>query len=375
MPRQPLFLAATAALAVLLAASGGPAPAQAAFPGENGRIVFHQGGTASMWAMNPDGGNIHSLEQDGVDPALSPDGTRIAFQLSLDIWVADADGTDAVELTTDGGLVFDEYPSWSPDGRQIVFSRADDIAVIDATGGTPAFLTSGDENDADPDWSPDGQQIAFVRDQDIWLMDADGGNQAPLTDTAGAERDPDWSPTGQQLVYSTSRLWIIDVEGGGEPVDPMPDVPLSVSSAFPRWSPDGTKILFSTALFGLPDYELGLLDLASGEVEQLTDDDESSTWADWAPAPPDQDLFEGWNAVPNWPGQTAASADAVVELLDATISGGWQSVAWFDGENWLQDFQTAPLPSFNTLPDLAIGETYWLFVPSESTIVYFPSGD
>src|SRR5436309_1473813 len=89
--RIPLFL--VAACFVFVAA-----PAQAAFPGKNGKIAFsYEGATLSVYTMNPDGTNNTALTS-GADPAWSPDGTKIVFSRNVDccrnseIYVMDADG-------------------------------------------------------------------------------------------------------------------------------------------------------------------------------------------------------------------------------------------------------------------------------------------
>jgi Tol biopolymer transport system component/DNA-binding winged helix-turn-helix (wHTH) protein len=123
-----------------------------------------------------------------TEPRLSQDGRRLVFASkrsgdSLDIWMANADGS-AVQLLTGARSGYAGSPYWSPDGRQIVFdSFGDDyhwhIWAIDAEGGTPRRLTTqtGDENT--PTWSRDGRYIYFSADpgsgRDIWRVSASGG--------------------------------------------------------------------------------------------------------------------------------------------------------------------------------------------------------
>ena len=88
-------------------------PAQATYAGDNGPIAFRRYFTPDMqhgavFTINPDGtGEVRVThpKYGYVDqtPDVSPDGTRIAFQrsgpTSDEIWVVDADGTDARRLT------------------------------------------------------------------------------------------------------------------------------------------------------------------------------------------------------------------------------------------------------------------------------------
>ena len=60
------------------------------------------------------------------NPAVSPDGTAIAFEYNQQIWGMNIDGTDATGLIIGGARL--RYPAWSPDGRPV-------IAYLANTGG------------------------------------------------------------------------------------------------------------------------------------------------------------------------------------------------------------------------------------------------
>jgi len=114
-----------------------------------------------------------------TDPRISPDGTRIAYQVwSIDedandyrgaIWVAPLDGSGEPRAFTSGERR-DAMPRWSPDGRWLAFvsTRGDgpktpaNLYVIGAEGGEARRLTDRNESVEAIAWSPDSNRIAFA---------------------------------------------------------------------------------------------------------------------------------------------------------------------------------------------------------------------
>ncbi|MFQ5846936.1 MAG: TolB family protein [Candidatus Methylomirabilales bacterium] len=91
-----------------------------------------------------------------MDPAISPDGRRIAFvsdrRGKFEVYLMDLDGTNLNRLTeTD---TFDIQPSFSPDGRWLAFERGGDIYAVDLK--TKAFvnLTRSPSYEGGPSWGP-----------------------------------------------------------------------------------------------------------------------------------------------------------------------------------------------------------------------------
>ena len=99
-------------------------------------------------------------------PRYSPDGKKIAFGStrsgSRRAWIADADGTNPVLLTSFGGPMVG-FKDWAPDSQRLVFharpDKESDIFTISAAGGVPKRLTTEPSNDFSPSYSRDGRWI------------------------------------------------------------------------------------------------------------------------------------------------------------------------------------------------------------------------
>ena len=241
---------------------------EAAWPGENGRILYRDEINGGIWIMNADGGNRQPVTT-GADayPSWSPDGSTIVFERQIDlplgvafptsIWTVDPDGTGATEIAPG------RTPSWSPDGQRIVYSLDGLIRTMnaDGTGDVQITQTAG-VVDTFPVYRPDGSLIAFVRRplivlvsapgvsgvalaNDIWTMSPDGLGELQITNTPGIwELAPDWAPGGDMLTYASDNGLIVSTFPGNVTQTILPAA-LDVYPADPVFSPDGTTIAFS----------------------------------------------------------------------------------------------------------------------------------
>ena len=112
--------------------------------------------------------------------AISPDGEQIAFTYKGNIYIVDADGGQARQITSNPA--YDTDPMWTPDGKQIVFAsyreKSKDIYKVSAAGGAPVRLTSHPGNETPMTILEDGNIIFSAKiQQDAMYGDFPGGSQ------------------------------------------------------------------------------------------------------------------------------------------------------------------------------------------------------
>ena len=228
------------------------------FPGANGLIAYASG--SNVATITPDGTVITPIAS-GQDPSWSADGSKIAYVRSGDLYIADANGSNEVQITS--GSALDRDPSWAPDGAQIAFAREEaadrDVAVVDVATHTVTEIITGSFQAYYPAWSPDGSTLAYRSNQAgcsssfcIFTANPDGSGQTELVDSASfrAATQPSWSPDGAEVVFVYDDDPGSEYNGGvavvssagGTPTALTDDASLNESN--PAFSPDGTFIAF-----------------------------------------------------------------------------------------------------------------------------------
>jgi TolB protein len=159
-----------------------------------------------IYLVNVDGSGSDRiwLDGDAFDPAISPDGSKLAFRTRRDnsqseIYVANINGTEITRLTFIGGAY---WPDWSPDGTEIAFVR------YPSSGSGGMF-------------------------RDLYVMDSDGSNRTLLaTYEQSSNGEVAWSPDGTKLIYScASQLCVINRDGTGQHT-----LSVNATAGFPDWT-------------------------------------------------------------------------------------------------------------------------------------------
>jgi len=152
------------------------------------------------------------------DPAVSPDGRRIAFSMNEHsesvIAVMDATPEAPASVVWRGERHDQAYnPAWSPDGTRIAFSAwrkggSRDILVVELASGKVLAVTSDRAIDMSPTWSPDGRLLYFDSDRtsiaNIYAYDTVDHSTWQVTNVLGGAFSPKVSPDGARLAYEAA---------------------------------------------------------------------------------------------------------------------------------------------------------------------------
>jgi Tol biopolymer transport system component len=271
---------------------------------------FHRADQESGWVMALDDSGEPFRLVKGDDyaytPQFSPDGSQVVFisarngipeaSKGLDIYLIDADGKNE-RLVTERVEAF--TPSWSPDGEWILFAghtyrnKSGIFKVRPDGSGLEMIVELRKQALAyTPVWSPDGRHIAWAqwnmagRDEpnQIMMATGDGSDVSPIAELSGVETI-DWAPDGNTLATSSIHpedvVYLVDVESG--------DVEELRKDGFGgRWNDDGSELVYGINPEE-QDQAIVSRDMASGEESPLPFDGDvglgSGSWFSLDPLP------------------------------------------------------------------------------------------
>jgi dipeptidyl aminopeptidase/acylaminoacyl peptidase len=225
--------------------------------------------TAQTFLTPTAGGSPRVFPAQGIsatEARWSPDGAHVAYVAADQLWIADANGSGAKQIThLNGGAT---GPVWSPTGDRIAFTSAvypecsndacnagrdkaksdnkvkahvadelmyrhwnawdegtrSHLFTVSIGGGSVTDLTPGAKYDVPPGpfggsegyaWSPDGREIAYTAknqgrsdatstDVNLYTVPASGGTPVVITAAnKGADQNPVYSPDGRWIAYAS----------------------------------------------------------------------------------------------------------------------------------------------------------------------------
>lgn len=288
-------------------------------PGGGNRIAFasNRDGDFEIYLIDVNGSNLVQLTDNtgqDFDPTWSPNGGQIAYAFRPDdtadseILVMNADGSEVTPITDNGAADFD--PDWSHDGEWIAFtsnrSGVFDLYIMRPDGSDVCQLTNDGLNSLTPRWSPSGNRIGYHartannrETSELYLIEVDTSNPCqevvqsePFQLTSNNARDQwlDWSPDGQDVIYTSGQgrpvgeqiIYRFNLEAN----ETVAITDAAANDDDPVWSPDGSLIAFDSDRDGNRFFDLYILDVASGEISQLTTDEADDVAPAWQPRPP-----------------------------------------------------------------------------------------
>src|SRR5688572_16402959 len=160
-------------------------------------------------------------------PALSPDGSLVAYFsekdfYSVDMYLADGVTGEVKRRILKSGIrsnyetyrFINSQANWSPDGKFLACAAKrgprDDILIVDVKRNKEVKRIEVELSGVTaPSWSPDGTQLVFTGYEgglsDLYVVNRDGSGLRQLTEDKYADLHPVWSPDGGSIAFATDR--------------------------------------------------------------------------------------------------------------------------------------------------------------------------
>jgi Tol biopolymer transport system component len=237
-----------------------------------------------------------------ISPVLSPNGKKLIFFSSKDLFAIDLYLADAktgkiikkvykTELNTHlQNLEFiNSAGAWSPDGKEFVFTATSKgrpvMSIINVNSGKLVNETRFPSlaEIFSPAWSPDGNYMVFSALakglSNLFLYDLKTDSLKQLTDDPYAELQPVFSPDGKSITYVTDRFTtkLSDLDFGNyelasyniktKIISKLPSFS-NGKNINPQWSSDGKSIYFISDQNGIDN--IYKANVETGKIKQVT---------------------------------------------------------------------------------------------------------
>lgn len=276
-------------------------------------------------------------------PAISPDGTKLAFIRGPEGSVYDIymmklpDGTPQ-RLTFDGRLIVGL--TWSADSSAIVFAsnRSGSISLwrISAHGGTPEHEAAGGDSAYSPSIAKQGNRLVYSRGNATWsilaanLNGKSPENEADILTSSEQDASPHVSPAGDKIAFQSWRsgsqeIWTAGIDG----TDPIQLTSTGASAGSPSWSHDGRHIVFDArSEFNAHIY---VIDAKGGAPRRITSGNCNDIVPSWSAD--DRWIYFATNRSGSWQIWKMPSDGSGV-ARQVTTTGGMVAIESADGR-WL----------------------------------------
>jgi TolB protein len=212
---------------------------------------------------------------------------------SQEIWSMDPDGTNQQQATKYRSISI--MPAVSPDGTKIAFTsyaRGNPAIFIHSveTGRRLPFYNQVASMNATPDFTPDGSRLLYSSTASGWaqiyIANIDGSNLRRISSTRAIEVEPKVNPkTGSEMVFVSGRTGpqqIFKMTLDGADIQRL--TPGEGEASNPSWHPDGQLIAYAwTRGFATGNFNVFIMDVASRSYNQLTHGAGRNENPSWAP--------------------------------------------------------------------------------------------
>lgn len=252
-------------------------------------FVSDRTGHKEIWSMDWDGSNqrqITRLNSISIEPAISPDGTKVAFtsyaRINPGIFVYSIETGRALGFYNQQASL-NAGANFTPDGKHIVYSSTA------AGGDAQLYIANLDGSDfkrisfrraicVEPKVNPKtGSELLFVSGPDhqqIYRMDISGSGVEMVSPGGGEASNPAWNPDGQHIAFSWTRgyatgkfnIFVMDVSS--RKYDQLTHD--EGRNENPTWAPDGMHIVFQSNRRAHNNYQIYSMLADGSDVKQLT---------------------------------------------------------------------------------------------------------